>query len=130
MCGAAFQGKDMGLKVLVVEDEAIISLLLEDMLAELGHQMVAAAGTIEDARAEAARRDIDLAILDVNLGRQSSYPLATDLKARGIPYILATGYGRNGLSSEWGKNGVVLEKPFEVTALSAAIAETMGPASA
>ncbi len=58
----------MGLKVLVVEDEGIIALLLEDMLAELGHDMVASAANIEDARAEAANRQIDLAILDVKSG--------------------------------------------------------------
>ena len=114
----------MGLKVLVVEDEGIIAMLLEDMLTELGHDMVASAANIEDAQAEAANRQIDLAILDVNLGRQSSYPLASVLTARGIPYILATGYGRRGLGQEWGQ-GVVLEKPFEVSALSAAIAESL-----
>ena len=114
----------MGLKVLVVEDEGIIALLLEDMLTELGHDMVASAANVEDARAEAANRQIDLAILDVNLGRQSSYPLASDLSAKGIPFILATGYGRSGLDEEW-RGGVVLQKPFEVKALSEAIAETM-----
>jgi DNA-binding NtrC family response regulator len=114
----------MGLRVLVVEDEGIIAMLLEDMLAELGHDMVASAANIEDARNEASRRVIDLAILDVNLGRQSSHPLARDFNARGIPFILATGYGRKGLGEEWG-DGVVLEKPFEVTALSAAIAESL-----
>ena len=114
----------MGLRVLVVEDESIIAMLLEDMLAELGHDMVASAACIEDALSEASRRVIDLAILDVNLGRQSSHPLASDFSARGIPYILATGYGRGGLGKEWG-NGVVLEKPFEVKALSAAIEESL-----
>src|SRR6185437_5714646 len=114
----------MGLRVLVVEDEGIIAMLLEDMLAELGHDMVASAANIEDARAEASRREIDLAILDVNLGRQSSHPLTCDFHAKGIPFILATGYGRRGLGEEWG-NGVVLEKPFEVKALSAAIAQCM-----
>ena len=84
-------------------------LLLEDMLMELGHDMVASAGNIDDARAEAAKREFDLAILDVNLGRESSYPLAADFNARGIPFILSTGYGR--LGAEWGE-GVVLQKPF------------------
>jgi len=114
----------MGLRVLVVEDEGLIAMLLEDMLIELGHDMVASAANIEDARAHAASRTIDLAILDVNLGRQSSRPLATDFRARGIPYILATGYNRSGLDKEWG-DGVVLEKPFHVKALSAAIEESL-----
>jgi DNA-binding response OmpR family regulator len=112
----------MGLKVLVVEDEAIIAMLLEDMLSELGHQMVASVANIDDARAEAASRQIDLAILDVNLGQQSSYPLTADFTAKGIPFILSTGYGR--LGEEWG-NGVVLQKPFEVKALSAAISKSL-----
>lgn len=112
----------MGLKVLVVEDEAIIAMLLEDMLSELGHDMVASVANIDDARAEAASRKIDLAILDVNLGQQSSYPLTADLNAKGIPFILSTGYGR--LGAEWG-DGVVLQKPFEVKALSAAISKSL-----
>lgn len=111
----------MGLKVLVVEDEGIIAMLLEDMLSELGHELVASAGNINDAR-EAAKREFDLAILDVNLGRESSFPLAADFNARGIPFILSTGYGR--LGAEWGE-GVILQKPFEVKALSAAIQESM-----
>ena len=111
----------MGLKVLVVEDEGIIAMLLEDMLGELGHDMVASAGNIDDAR-EAAKREFDLAILDVNLGRESSYPLVADFNARGIPFILSTGYGR--LGAEWGE-GVILQKPFEVKALSAAIQQSM-----
>ena len=111
----------MGLKVLVVEDEGIIAMLLEDMLMELGHDMIASAGNIDDAR-EAAKREFDLAILDVNLGRESSFPLAADFNARGIPFILSTGYGR--LGAEWGE-GVVLQKPFEVKALSAAIQQSM-----
>ena len=111
----------MGLKVLVVEDEGIIAMLLEDMLMELGHDMVASVGNIEDAR-QAASCEFDLAILDVNLGRESSYPLAADFNARGIPFILSTGYSR--LGAEWGE-GVVLQKPFEVKALSAAIQESM-----
>lgn len=114
----------MGLRVLVVEDEGLIIMLLEDMLTELGHAMVASAANIEDARAHASNRTIDLAILDVNLGRQSSHPLASDFSARGIPYILATGYGRSWLGKEWGDD-VVLEKPFEVKALSAAIAQSL-----
>ena len=108
----------MGLRVLVVEDEGIIAMLLEDMLAELGHDMVASAANLEDARVETAKHDIDLAILDVNLGHQSSHPLTLDLNAKGIPFILSTGYGR--LGAEWG-DGVILQKPFEVKALSAAI---------
>jgi CheY-like chemotaxis protein len=114
----------MSLNVLVVEDEGIIAMLLEDMLNELGHNMVAAASSVEDARAQAAKWTIDLAILDVNLGRQSSYPLAQDFRAKGIPFILATGYGAGGLDAEW-RDNVVLQKPFEVKALSSAIAQSL-----
>ena len=112
----------MGLKILVVEDEGIIAMLLEDMLSELGHDMVASAGNVDDARAHASSHEFDLAILDVNLGRESSFPLAADFNAKGIPFILSTGYGR--LGAEWGED-VILQKPFEVKALSAAIQESM-----
>jgi CheY-like chemotaxis protein len=98
-------------RVLVVEDEGMVAMLLEDMLADLGHQVVATAGSIERAGEIVADTSFDLAILDVNLNGHHTYPLAETLRQRGIPFVFATGYGRSGLEEKW-KDTPVLQKPF------------------
>lgn len=100
-----------GLRVLVIEDEGMVAMLLEDMLTELGHQVVATAGRLDKAAALVAGTAIDFAILDVNLDGQHSYSVAASLKERGIPFAFATGYGVSGLRPEW-KEMPVLQKPF------------------
>lgn len=113
------------LRIMVIEDEGIVAMLLEDMLNGLGHEVVASASNIERASALAGEVDIDLAILDVNLNGHHTYPLAETLSARGIPFIFATGYGNAGLKSEW-RNAKVLQKPFTERDLARLIGETMG----
>jgi CheY-like chemotaxis protein len=100
-----------GARVLVVEDEAMLAMMLEDMLAELGHAVVASAGSLEQAEALIRRGGFDLAVLDVNLAGRPSYPLAELLRERGVPFLFATGYGRGGLPEAW-KEAPVLQKPF------------------
>ncbi len=98
-------------QVLVVEDEGMVAMLLEDMLSDLGHQVVATVGSIERATELVANTSFDLAILDVNLNGHHTYPLAETLQQRGIPFVFATGYGRSGLETKW-KDTPVLQKPF------------------
>lgn len=98
-------------QILVVEDEGMVAMLLEDMLADLGHQVVATVGSIEKASELIGGSGFDLAILDVNLNGHHTYPLAEILKQRGIPFVFATGYGRSGLEAKW-KDTPVLQKPF------------------
>lgn len=98
-------------RVLVVEDEAMLAMMLEDMLVELGHAVVASAGSMDEAEAAIRRGGFDLAVLDVNLDGCPSYPLAELLQARGVPFLFATGYGRSGLPREW-HDAPVLQKPF------------------
>jgi CheY-like chemotaxis protein len=98
-------------RVLVVEDEAMLAMMLEDMLAELGHEVVASAGSMEQAEALIRRGGFDLAVLDVNLDGRHSFPLAELLEARGVPFLFATGYGRGGLPEPWNE-APVLQKPF------------------
>ncbi len=81
-----------GLRLLVVEDEAMVAMLVEDMLAELGHSVVGPAMRLDQALPLAREAEFDFAILDVNLGGQLSFPVAEVLRARGIPFIFATGY--------------------------------------
>jgi DNA-binding response OmpR family regulator len=90
----------MTLRVLLVEDEAMIALEMEDQLAELGCE-VATAMRLEPALALAAQQDFDVAILDVNLDGVLSYPLADWLAAKGVPYCFATGYGSAGVLSAY-----------------------------
>ncbi len=109
------------LRVLIVEDEGMVSMLLEDMLSELGHTVAGLAPRLELARKLAERIEVDLAILDVNLDGEASYPVAEILAARGVPLIFATGYGNTGLNEAW-KRMPVLSKPFQIRELAAAIA--------
>jgi CheY-like chemotaxis protein len=99
------------LKVLVVEDEALVSMLVEDMLTDLGCAIVGPAAEIEEALKLAGSADIDAALLDVNLGGRPIFPVADALKARGVPFAFASGYGEAGLTEDH-RGATVLQKPF------------------
>ncbi|HSV01758.1 MAG TPA: response regulator [Phenylobacterium sp.] len=100
-----------GLRVLVVEDEMMVSMLIEDMLGELGCLVVGPASRLDEAMALARDADIDCAVLDVNLGGQPIFPVADLLRERGRPFAFATGYGDAGLR-EVDRGSPVLQKPF------------------
>jgi CheY-like chemotaxis protein len=104
------------LRVLVVEDEAMIAMLVEDMLIELGHTVIAMASRMRDAIDLAQNGMFDWAILDVNLDGQPSYPVAEILKERGVPFAFATGYGAKGLDTKY-RAAPLLAKPFMITEL-------------
>src|SRR5262245_28341713 len=80
-------------RILVVEDEVMIRMLLEDMLGELGYTVAAEAARIDEALEATKNADFDLAILDANLNGQPVSPVADALVARGTPFVFATGYG-------------------------------------
>jgi len=108
------------LKVLIVEDEALVAMLIEDVLADLGHQVVGVGGRLEQAMKLAEEAPVDFAIVDLNLNGMRTYGIAEVLRRRGVPFIFATGYGAEGVEPEWW--GVrVLPKPFEPHQLAAAI---------
>jgi CheY-like chemotaxis protein len=110
----------MGRRVLVVEDEALIAMLIEDYLLDLGCTVAATAARLDDGLEKATGAAIDLAVLDINLAGALSYPIAEALRARGIPFIFATGYGAAGLPD--GLQGTpVLAKPFDETQLAEAL---------
>ena len=106
-----------GLRVLVVEDEMMVSMLIEDMLDDLGCKVVGPASRLDEAMALAGEAELDCAVLDVNLGGQSIFPLADFLRAKGAPFAFATGYGDAGLR-EIDKGSPVLQKPFRETDLA------------
>ena len=100
-----------GKRILVVEDEMLIALLFEDILADFECAVVGPALKISPALEWAQTADIDAAILDVNIGGDSSFPVADILRQRGVPLVFASGYGSVGLPSEW-QDRPVLPKPF------------------
>lgn len=82
-----------GTRVLVVEDEMLVAMNLEDLLIEMGAQVVGPAMRLDIALELARTEPIDVAVLDVNLHGGRSYPVAETLRARNVPFIFATGYG-------------------------------------
>lgn len=110
-----------GIKVLVVEDEGFVALMIEDMLQDLGCEIVASVARLAEAQGIAASADIDLAVLDVNLDGQPSFPVAEILRDRGVPFIFSTGYGQTGLSDDFACYPLIA-KPFSSAELEQAIA--------
>jgi CheY-like chemotaxis protein len=114
-----------GMKVLVVEDEGFVALLIEDMLQDLGCEIVASVARLQEACAIAETAQIDLAVLDVNLGGERSFPVAHILHERGVPFMFSTGYGTSGLPDEFSECPV-LGKPFSAKTLEETLARALG----
>jgi len=109
-------------RVLVVEDEYLIRMLLEDMLAELGYDVTAAVGTIAEASKLATSGDFHAAILDVNLDGEEIYPVADILAKRGVPFVFVTGYGEGSLPDPY-RGRPALQKPFQAEQLKTILAD-------
>jgi CheY-like chemotaxis protein len=120
-----------GRRVLVVEDEALVAMLLEDMLEDLGCKVLGPMMRVSEALAFVAEHgaDIDVAILDVNLAGERSFPVAEALRARGAPFILSTGYDDVGIDEGW-RGGPILRKPFLANQLESILREALGAAPA
>ena len=111
-----------GLRVLVVEDELMISMLIEDMLSDLGCTVIGPASRLDEGIDLVNSIPIDCAVLDVNLGGQPIFPLADILRAKGTPFAFATGYGAAGLR-DVDKGTPVLQKPFREGDLARVLGE-------
>jgi CheY-like chemotaxis protein len=111
-----------GLKVLVVEDEMMVSMLIEDMLSDLGCTVVGPASRLDEAMDLVRDGEMDCAVLDVNLGGQPIFPVADALRAKGRPFAFATGYGDAGLR-DVDKGSPVLQKPFREADLARILGE-------
>ena len=98
-------------RILVVEDEMLIGMLLEDMLMDLGHDVAAIVPRLKDALVAVEKETYDLAILDVHLHGESAFPVAEALIGKGVPFVFATGYGERGLPETY-RGRPVLQKPF------------------
>lgn len=104
-------------KILIVEDEALVAMLIEDMVVELGHEVAGVAKSLDDALLMAQCLKFDLALLDINLNGQKSLPVAQMLAERGIPFLFASGYGASGLDERFIDNPI-LDKPFSIAQLN------------
>ena len=100
-----------GRRVLVVEDEMLVLMNIEDMLAELGCASVAAAATVDQAVALIEARIFDAAVLDMNLNGIKSFPIADKLDALGVPFIFATGYSAQDMREGY-RDRPLLKKPI------------------
>ena len=112
-----------GRRILVVEDEYLVALVLVELLEEAGAEVVGPVGWLEEAIAliEDGGEQLDAAILDVNLHGRKSYPIADALIARSVGFVFATGYGAGALDGKY-QSYPRCEKPFSQEALIAALA--------
>jgi CheY-like chemotaxis protein len=101
-----------GRRVLVIEDEMLVLMMIEDMLADLGCNSVKSAATIDKALALIDAQVFDFAMLDVNLNGRDSQPVAEALAARGVPVVYSTGNTDHG-SGDGYSGRPVLRKPFK-----------------
>lgn len=108
-------------RILIVDDEPLITAMMEDWLSELGHVVVGPAHNLARAL-ELGKSEIDAAIVDLSLGEHNSYPLIEALIARGLPFALATGHGRDGIEPRYRERPTLL-KPFEFAAFRSTIDE-------
>jgi CheY-like chemotaxis protein len=117
-----------GKRIMVVEDEVIVAMLIEDMLVDLGYDVVALTTHLEEALTYARTMPLDLAVLDINLNGTMSFPVADVLRERGIPFVFATGYGTRVLQAPY-TGTPTLQKPFQLTELQRTLALTEPPGS-
>ena len=108
-----------GVRVLVVEDEPMISLALQDVLADLGCEVAGAAARLQPALDLAQDLAFDIAVLDIDLGGMRIDPVALVIATRGLPVVFVTGYGPGAAPRQ--VPGAVLEKPYEAAHLQKAL---------
>ncbi|HEY1933105.1 MAG TPA: response regulator [Acetobacteraceae bacterium] len=113
-----------GRRILVVEDDAMVAMVLESALEEAQCVIVGPFGDLTDALAVVQREALDLAVLDINLGGEMVFPLADLLEARGVPFLLLSGYGDTGLPEDR-PHWPVCAKPFKLDHLVAALVRLM-----
>jgi CheY-like chemotaxis protein len=114
--------------VLIVEDESLISMMLEDFLDSLGHQVVGISDTVSDAMTKVEAGGFDVAIIDVNLNGEQIWPVADRLADKGIPYVLATG-GHIEPPPPRHARVPVLSKPFTIDAIEPILEEAIAARS-
>ena len=110
-----------GRHILVVEDEALVAMLLEDALTDAGYTVLGPANSVAQALALLQHSRPEAAVLDLNLAGETSEPIADALAALGVPFLVATGYGADGLPAGH-RGALVLAKPYDPIELTTALA--------
>lgn len=100
-----------GLRVFIIEDEALISMMTEDMLSDFGCISVGIATNVTDAMEQVTRIDCDAVVMDVNLHGEQTFAIARLLSKKSIPFIFTTGYGIDGIPEDL-RHVPILQKPF------------------
>jgi DNA-binding NtrC family response regulator len=106
----------MGLRVMLVEDEMLVSLMVEEVLVDVGCIMVGPFSRVDQALLAAQNEAVDIAVLDVNVAGVKVYPVAEALAARKIPFLFLTGYGREAVPKEH-PDWAFCSKPFRADKL-------------
>ena len=114
--------------VLLVEDEMCLAMMLQDLLEDAGYRVVKAS-RIPAALSLAEEEDIDAAILDVNVAGRDVFPVADQLRRRGVPFMFASGYGDRGLPGEF-RGYPMLQKPYDPVALGSMLGHVLAPSGA
>ena len=114
----------MNLRILLVEDEAIIAMTAEDMLEELGCTVACIASTLAEALAAVEEAGFDAALLDINLNGEESLPVAARLREMRRPFVFTTGYGAAGSGADYADVPLVT-KPYQLADLAGAIRKAL-----
>lgn len=115
-----------GTRVLIVEDESRVAMMLEMLLGDIGCVVAGMSGRLEDALAKAKSLEFDVALLDVNLDGESSWPVAEAIAGRGLRFVFATGYGSNSLPEAL-RGSPLLRKPYRVGDIERALQAALPP---
>jgi DNA-binding response OmpR family regulator len=115
----------MTARILIVEDESLIADLLQEMLEDLDCQVVGPAATVADAIAAIEAAKVDAGILDLVLKGERCEPVAAALRARGIPFVFATGMPVEGARGAWKDHPLLLPKPYTRQQVRAALASML-----
>jgi CheY-like chemotaxis protein len=116
-----------GKHILIVEDEALVAMLIETVLEDCGCTIVGPCGTVEKALQAAQTEEFDLAVLDVNLHGQKVYPVAEVLTERRIPFVFLSGYGDEAIPPGRGA-WKVCAKPFKTDDLIRLLSDAIASA--
>jgi PAS domain S-box-containing protein len=114
-----------GRRVLLVEDEALVAIMMRDMLTDLGFAVIGPVSNNASALAAVRASGVDCAVLDLNLGGATSYPVADELAERGIPFVFVTGYDREAVDRRYSEIPM-LQKPVDDQSLRGILATCLG----
>jgi CheY-like chemotaxis protein len=116
-------------RILILDDEPLVSMLVENWLVELGCEVVGPARSVQQGLDIAGSAELDGAILDVNLGGKNSYQVAETLKQRGVPFAFTT--GDSAIDASLGfSDPILLSKPFDFEGVKTVLGKLLGEPTA